>query len=63
MQMGHELGQIKAGYLADILLVDGNPLADVGILKDKNRLLAIMKDGGFHKPPQPSAKAARVAAE
>ena len=63
MQMGNELGQIKAGYLADLLLVDGNPLADVSILRDKKRLLAIMKDGSFHKAPTKSAKAAQVAAE
>ncbi len=63
MQMGNELGQIKTGYLADILLVDGNPLADVGILRDSDRLLAIMKDGAFHKAPRKPAKAARVAAE
>jgi imidazolonepropionase-like amidohydrolase len=63
MQMGKELGQIKAGYLADILLVDGNPLKDVKILQDKNRLLAIMKDGSFHKEPHKIAKAAQVAAE
>ena len=63
MQMGNELGQIKAGYLADILLVDGNPLADVSMLRDKNRLLAIMKDGAFHKEPAKAAKSARVAAE
>lgn len=63
MQMGDELGQIRAGYLADILLVDGNPLADVGILKDRNRLLAIMKDGAFYKPPQARTKSARIAAE
>jgi imidazolonepropionase-like amidohydrolase len=63
MQMGHELGQIKPGYLADILLVDGNPLTDVAMLRDKKRLLAIMKDGSFHKEPQKAAKAARVAAE
>jgi len=43
--------------------VDGNPLADVGILRDRNRLLAIMKDGSFHKEPQRKAKAAQVAAE
>ena len=63
MQMGDELGQIKVGYLADILLVDGNPLADVGILKDRDRLLAIMKDGAFHKPPEIKAKVSRAAAE
>jgi imidazolonepropionase-like amidohydrolase len=51
MQMGGELGQIKPGYLADILLVDGNPLADVKILQDADKLIAIMKDGVFHKAP------------
>ena len=51
--MGHgdELGQIKEGYLADVLLVDGDPLADVRILQNHDRLLAIMKDGKFHKRP------------
>lgn len=51
MGMGDELGLIKEGYLADLLLVDGDPVADVRILQDSNRLLAIMKDGAFHKPP------------
>jgi imidazolonepropionase-like amidohydrolase len=51
MSMGDELGMIKEGYLADMLLVDGDPLADVRILQDRKRLLAIMKDGKFHKEP------------
>jgi imidazolonepropionase-like amidohydrolase len=63
MQMGSELGQIKAGYLADVILVDGNPLSDVTMLQDRNRLLAIMKDGAFHKEPRQAAKPAQVAAE
>ena len=51
MMMGHELGQIKVGYLADLLLVDGDPLADVALLQNKEKLLAIMKNGRFHKAP------------
>ena len=46
---GEKIGQIKAGYLADILLVDGNPLNDLSLLQDSNSLLAIMKDGQFYK--------------
>ena len=53
MGMADELGMIKEGYLADMLLVDGDPLRDVRILEDKNNLLAIMKDGKFHKQPEP----------
>lgn len=52
MLRGQELGQIRDAYLADLLLVDGDPLADVSILLDRKRLLAIMKDGRFHKAPE-----------
>jgi imidazolonepropionase-like amidohydrolase len=63
MMRGGELGQLKAGYLADLILVDGNPLADIRILQDRDRLLAIMKDGVFHKPPQRLRPALATAAE
>lgn len=51
MTMGSDekLGEIKDGYLADILLVDGDPLADPDVLLDANRLLMIMKDGQIYK--------------
>ncbi|MCZ8100353.1 MAG: amidohydrolase family protein, partial [Burkholderiales bacterium] len=51
MKMGDELGTIREGMLADLLLVDGDPLADLGLLLDTKRLLAIMKDGRFYKEP------------
>jgi len=51
MGMGGQLGQVRTGFLADLLLVDGDPLEDVRILEDRARLLAIMKDGVFHKRP------------
>jgi imidazolonepropionase-like amidohydrolase len=62
MMQGDALGQIRPGYLADLLLVDGNPLADIRILQDRDRLLAIMKDGVFHKRPARRNEAA-IAAE
>jgi len=62
MMMGNELGQIKPGYLADILLVDGNPLANIKLLQDAGKLLAIMKDGQFHKQPQIEQAARRQTA-
>lgn len=51
MGMPQELGQVRKGFLADLLLVDGDPLLQLSILQDRNRLLAIMKDGVFHKEP------------
>nr|WP_281351253.1 amidohydrolase family protein [Sneathiella litorea] len=52
MEMGNELGMIKEGYLADILLIDGDPIQDVGLLQQRQKILAIMKDGEFHKAPR-----------
>ena len=46
---GEKMGRVAPGYLADILLVDGNPLHDLSLLQDRSALLAIMKDGQFHK--------------
>lgn len=55
MRMPGQLGEVREGQLADLLLVDGDPLADLGILLDRKRLLAIMKDGVFHKAPDVEA--------
>ena len=38
--------------LSPSFLVDGNPVANVKLLQDANKLLMIMKDGQFHKEPQ-----------
>ena len=43
--MGNDIGTLKAGQRADLLLVDGDPLKDVSVLQDAQRLLLIMKDG------------------
>jgi len=49
MDMPDRLGQIKEGFLADLLMVKGNPLADTNVLLDKDNLLMVMKDGQIHK--------------
>jgi imidazolonepropionase-like amidohydrolase len=62
MRMGKVLGYIREGYLADILLIDGDPLADITVLQDRSRILAVMKDGAFHRAPPLSRPGARVGA-
>ena len=52
MGMGDELGLVKEGYLADLLLVAAT-LRGCQALPDRDNLLMIMKDGAYHKPPQP----------
>jgi imidazolonepropionase-like amidohydrolase len=46
-----ELGVVTAGALADLLLVDGDPLANIEVLQDRDALRMIMKDGALHKAP------------
>ena len=57
------LGRIAEGQLADVLLVDGDPLADIDILRDRDKLLAIMKGGEFHKRPAGRVRSFEQAAE
>ncbi len=49
----HELGTLAAGKLADLLVVDGNPLEDIGVLRDRDNLLAIVKGGRLVKDELP----------
>ncbi|MEZ5668975.1 MAG: amidohydrolase family protein [Alphaproteobacteria bacterium] len=56
------LGMIREGYLADMILVDGDPVANIRLLQDRNRILAIMKDGRFHKEPRMSEQRRRLIA-
>ncbi len=35
MGRSHELGSVREGFLADLLVVDGDPLGDIGLLQDR----------------------------
>jgi imidazolonepropionase-like amidohydrolase len=44
------IGVVEQGALADLLLVDGDPIADIGLIEDPHKnLLVIMKDGRIYK--------------
>lgn len=45
----HELGKIQPGYLADCILVDGDPLEDIEVLQDHDKLNIIIINGKVHK--------------
>ena len=45
-----ELGVVKEGALADLILVDGNPLENLDLVADpENKFVVIMKDGKIYK--------------
>jgi len=43
--MGEEIGTIEEGKLADLLVVEGNPLEDIAVLQDPENLKLVMKGG------------------
>jgi len=46
----NDLGTLEEGKLADLLVVDGDPLADIAILQQyQDKIAAIMQGGRFHK--------------
>ena len=51
LQRPDELGRVAPGYLADLLLVNGDPSSDITVLQDHDNLVGIMKDGKWHKDP------------
>jgi imidazolonepropionase-like amidohydrolase len=47
--IGHLTGTLAPGRFADLLVVDGDPLADIKLLQNRDKLALIMKDGKPHK--------------
>jgi imidazolonepropionase-like amidohydrolase len=57
-----ELGKVAPGYKADLILVDGDPLGDITVLQDITKIVAVMKDGNFHRQPPAAIPASPISA-
>ena len=62
MEKDGSLGSIKPGALADLLLVNGDPIQDITLLQNADNITGIMKDGEFYKHPAGTAGKERAAA-
>jgi imidazolonepropionase-like amidohydrolase len=40
-----ELGALERGRVADVLVIDGDPLQDIRVLQQRKKILLVMKDG------------------
>lgn len=47
MGRADEFGTLEPGKLADVLLVDGDVLADISLLEDRSRFLAVIQGGAI----------------
>ena len=45
LKIDADLGTLEAGKFADIVAVDGDPLADIRVLQEKNLIAMVMKEG------------------
>jgi len=48
MGLGNSVGSVSAGHLADIVIVDGGPLVNVGVLRDP---VWVLKGGKIVREP------------
>jgi len=42
---GRDIGTVEKGKLADLVVVNGDPLADVSVLQDRDRIALVLKGG------------------
>ncbi|NLE77803.1 MAG: amidohydrolase family protein, partial [Chloroflexi bacterium] len=49
LQLEEEIGSLRPGHYADLLIVEGQPHVDISVLRDVNRIKAICKNGRFVK--------------
>ncbi len=46
-----QVGTIERGKAADLILIDGNPLRKIDLLRDRSRILGVMRAGKFVAGP------------
>ena len=50
LNLGDRLGTVEPGKLADMIVVDGNPIQDLGLFEhDRHGVVLVMKEGNIYK--------------
>lgn len=47
LRISDEVGTIEEGKLADIIIIEGNPLNDIGLLQKEEKIRTVIKDGSI----------------
>lgn len=51
LRLSDEIGTIEVGKQADLLVVEGNPLRNIGLLLKQERIVGVMQRGRFVAGP------------
>jgi imidazolonepropionase-like amidohydrolase len=51
LDIEHLVGTIEVGKQADLVIVDGNPLKKISLLRDRDRIMGVMQAGRFVSGP------------
>ncbi|NMH99572.1 metal-dependent hydrolase family protein [Pseudonocardia acidicola] len=54
VDFGGKVGTLEAGRFADIVVVDGDPLTDITVLQDQDRIVTVIKGGKIYHNTLPS---------
>jgi imidazolonepropionase-like amidohydrolase len=49
LDIASRTGKLAAGFDADLLIIDGDPLADIRVLQDGSRIQLVMREGRVYK--------------
>ncbi len=63
VKLDKQIGTLEAGKLADIVAVDGDPLADIRCLQQKKNIQVVMKEGKVYADRRPGHSKSVVNAE
>lgn len=55
LKMDRDVGTVEAGKLADLILVNGNPLEDITVLQNRDNIVTVMKGGVIYKDTRQGA--------
>jgi imidazolonepropionase-like amidohydrolase len=53
IRLGKETGTLETGKYADIIAIDGNPLKNIRILQEKQKIKIVMKEGKIYVDRRP----------
>lgn len=61
MKMGHEIGTLDEGKIADIIAVDGDPIANIAVLQEKQNIKMVMRNSSIFVDRRPGRDKSAVA--